>query len=100
MGPYTTTRGQTMSCHVVLADRPLIDPDVAISGHVDLPGTPDAAPQARRFVRTFLAGLPEDVVGNVELLTSELVTNVVVHAQSPVHVGLSRDMHNVLVVVQ
>ncbi|HET6817471.1 MAG TPA: ATP-binding protein [Mycobacteriales bacterium] len=83
-----------------MAERPLIDPDVAVSGHLDLPADPVSVPRARRFVRQHLEGLPEDVVQDCALLTSELVSNVILHARTPVHLGISRDTDNVLVVVQ
>lgn len=59
--------------------------DVALAVH------PASAGTARRFVRSFLAGSPSDVVGTAELLVSELVTNAVEHADfhgAPGTVGL------------
>jgi anti-sigma regulatory factor (Ser/Thr protein kinase) len=89
-----------MACQVILADRPLIDEAVAVRGHCDLPPSPQATPLARKFVAGHLAGVAPDVVADVELLTSELVTNVILHARTHVHVGIAHDADNVLVVVQ
>ena len=53
---------------------------------------PEAAAAARRFVRDTLATWPlsgpdaTDLVDDAVLLTSELVTNAVVHAGTPVQV--------------
>lgn len=46
---------------------------------------PRAASLARRFVRQTLtkAKLPSEVIDTVELLTSELVTNIILHAGVP-----------------
>lgn len=49
---------------------------------LDLPPMTDSVPAARRFVRTELAGSPADVDTAV-LLVSEIVTNAVLHARSP-----------------
>jgi anti-sigma regulatory factor (Ser/Thr protein kinase) len=85
---------------VVLAERPLIDERAAVRGHCDLPSSPEATPLARNFVVTHLDGVADNIVADVALLTSELVTNVVLHARTHVHVGIARDADNVLVVVQ
>jgi anti-sigma regulatory factor (Ser/Thr protein kinase) len=55
---------------------------MTVSHHWALPGTVDAPRSARRLVRSALvdAGASRDVCDTVELLTSELVTNVVRHA--------------------
>ena len=90
-----------MTCEQELARRHLVDPDAAVSAHVDLAGTPHSARLARIFLREQLRGRVDgDTLYTAELLTSELVTNVVLHARSSVHVGLTRDKHNVVVAVQ
>lgn len=85
---------------MIVAERPLVDATVAITGHLDLPAAPESTPIARRFVRQHLAGSPTDVIDDCELLTSELVSNVILHARTRVHLGISFDTRNVLVVVQ
>lgn len=47
---------------------------------------PESAREARRFVSEALTGLDADVVATVELLTSELVTNAVLHASTELEV--------------
>ena len=45
---------------------------------------PDAVPRARRFAASVLSGLPSDVVGDAELIVTELVTNALLYAGPPV----------------
>ncbi|MYW14443.1 PAS domain S-box protein, partial [Streptomyces sp. SID2955] len=47
-----------------------------------------SAPLARRFVRSALRGVAPEVVDTAELLTSELVTNAVLHARTEVEVRI------------
>ena len=49
-----------------------------------LPPYPTSVGAARRFVRDVLMSrrVPEDVVGTVELLTSEVVTNAILHGRA------------------
>lgn len=89
-----------MSCHLVLEDRRLLNSAVAATTHCDLDPTARAVPDARTFVRTALsAAFPSTLLDDVLLLTSELVTNVVLHARTLVHVGVSHDGEAVLVTV-
>lgn len=50
------------------------------------PPVPESARDARRFVTDALVGVDDDVVATVELLTSELVTNAVLHAATELEV--------------
>ncbi|WP_345713477.1 ATP-binding protein [Kineococcus glutinatus] len=65
----------------------------AEAAEVTLPAEPGSASRARRHVRHVLAGppreLPGDVVGNAELCVSELVTNALLHAGTPVTVRVA-----------
>jgi anti-sigma regulatory factor (Ser/Thr protein kinase) len=57
---------------------------------VTLPAEVASTPRARIFVRTALTGiLPADVVSAAELCVSELVTNAVLHAGTPVRLHLA-----------
>jgi hypothetical protein len=57
---------------------------------VTLPAEVTSTPHARRFVRAALDGiLPADIVAAAELCVSELVTNAVLHAGTPVRVQLA-----------
>ena len=61
---------------------------------------PLAASEARRFVAdTFQQWHLTDDVDTVALLTSELVTNGVLHARTPLEVGLTSDERGLLVEV-
>jgi hypothetical protein len=61
---------------------------------------PVAASEARRFVAdTFAQWRLTDDLDTVALLTSELVTNGVLHARTPLEVGLTSDERGVLVEV-
>jgi anti-sigma regulatory factor (Ser/Thr protein kinase) len=57
---------------------------------LDLPTGPLAARTARRYVLSCLADVPPDVVDEVLLLTSELVTNAVRHGAAPIQLCLRR----------
>ncbi len=46
------------------------------------PPTPSSVGTARQFIRKNLAGLPDDTVEAAVLMTSELVTNAVVHGRT------------------
>jgi PAS domain S-box-containing protein len=49
-------------------------------------GKPSSVGEARKFIRHVLAGTDVDLVDSAELLTSELVTNAVLHANGDVRV--------------
>ena len=90
-----------MACHLVLEERDLIDSGGSTSEHVDLVGNPKAAGEARGFMRAGLKGVTSaEQLEDVVLLTSELVTNVVLHARTDVHIGVTWDRLNILVAVQ
>lgn len=75
--------------------------DVAVSAHMDIAGSPKAAPMARRFVRQELAKvITTELLEDVLLMTTEMVTNVVLHARTDVHLGVTHDGANVLVTVE
>jgi anti-sigma regulatory factor (Ser/Thr protein kinase) len=65
------------------------------SFHLDLDAKPIAAREARRFVTEHLADLVDE--GALTLLTSELVTNGVLHARTHLRLGLITGEHRVLV---
>ena len=57
---------------------------------VTLPAEGASTPRARIFVRTALTGiLPADVVSAAELCVSELITNAVLHAGTPVRLHVA-----------
>src|SRR3954451_6864305 len=90
-----------VACTHVLAQRGVVRGAHASSAHTDLAGTPHAAPLARIFVREHLRNhVPADVLETAMLLTTELVTNVVLHAKTSIHLGITWDERNLLVTVQ
>lgn len=50
---------------------------------------PESAGAARTFVRSFLHDCPDEVVDSAVLLTSELVTNAIVHAHTAFQLELT-----------
>jgi anti-sigma regulatory factor (Ser/Thr protein kinase) len=56
-----------------------------------LPHTVAAPGLARRYLRSIADGWPPQLFDAVVLLTSELVTNAVVHGQGPVHLLVHND---------
>lgn len=90
-----------MSCHFILEEHELIDSSVSRSEHVDLVGSARSAGDARAFVRAGLHGVASPIqLDDVLLLTSELVTNAVLHAGTALRLGITWDKDNVLVTVQ
>ena len=90
-----------MACTHVPAQRSVVDGAHAATGHTDLAATPHAAPLARIFVREHLRNhVPAAVLETTMLLTTELVTNAVLHAKTSIHLGITWDEHNLLVTVQ
>jgi anti-sigma regulatory factor (Ser/Thr protein kinase) len=69
----------------------------APTAHLDLPPDPTAAGPARRFVAEQV-GTP-DTDGALSLLTSELVTNAVLHARTALVLGVTRGSSRILVTV-
>ena len=63
---------------------------------------PTSVGAARRFVRDVLMSrqVPDAVVDTVELLTSEVVTNAIVHGESGPHLAVTIDGRVVRVAVQ
>ncbi len=61
-----------------------------VTSSADFPPDVESAHESRAFLRDFLAGVgADDLVPIGTLLVDELVSNVVRHAQSPVHVELA-----------
>ena len=90
-----------MACESILEMLNLIDSRGSASEHLDLTGSPTAARDARGFIRSELHGVTSlDKFDDVLLLTSELVTNVVLHASTDMHLGVAWDSAGVLVAVQ
>lgn len=72
------------------------------SDEIVLPLSREAPGQARAFVRSVSTGRPhltllDSVLGDAELLVSEVVTNAVLHGRPPVRLGVVLDADAVLI---
>jgi anti-sigma regulatory factor (Ser/Thr protein kinase) len=67
--------------------------------HLALSAEPKAPAAARAFVSEVAADEDQDLVDALALLTSEVVTNAVIHARTPIEIGVARDEDRVLVAV-
>jgi two-component sensor histidine kinase len=67
--------------------------------HVHLEPIPRDVSAARDFVRDHAPALLGDLLDVLLLLTSELVTNAVIHARTPIEVGITVTDRSVVVTV-
>lgn len=88
-----------MSCSRVLPDALPPGDVVEQSDHLHLQPVPRLVATARRFVRERLPDLDDDLVDAVMLMTSELVTNAIIHARTPLELGVTVSRQCVLVTV-
>ena len=89
-----------MGCQRVLLDVLPPGDQVQESFHVHLDPLPRDVRRAREFVREHVPpSLPESTRDVLLLLTSELVTNAVLHARTPIELGLTVAERSVLVTV-
>lgn len=87
-----------MSCQRVLLHA-LGGDAVESSHHLHLDPLPRLVGDARRFVADHAPPLPAGTRDALLLLTSELVTNAVLHARTEIEVGITVGTENVLVTV-
>jgi anti-sigma regulatory factor (Ser/Thr protein kinase) len=71
----------------------------ARSRHLDVDPVPPSVGLARGFVAEVLSQIDHDTRDVALLLTSELVTNAILHARTPVQVGVLVDNDQVLICV-
>lgn len=83
---------------VVAAERLTLAPG-AQGAHLELRPEPRAARAARQWVRDQVPPLDEDAALALEVLTSELVTNAVLHARTRLTVGVTELVDGVLIAV-
>lgn len=88
-----------MSCQRVLDDALPAGAVVLASHHVRLQPLPQEVRAARSFVREHAPPLPEETWEVLLLLTSELVTNAVLHARTAIELGITVADGSVLVTV-
>ena len=75
--------------------------DPAATVQLELPAAVESPRQARQAIRDACArwGTGVDVCGRAELAVSELVTNAVIHARTPVLLLAEYDGHNLTIAV-
>jgi anti-sigma regulatory factor (Ser/Thr protein kinase) len=88
-----------MSCFRMLAEAVPAGETVESSDHLHLEPIPRVVQTARRFVAERLPAVSDDTRDVLMLLTSELVTNAVIHARTPLEVGLTITDRSLLVTV-
>ena len=88
-----------MSCERVMDHA--LRPGSQVEGvfHVHLDPAPRLVGEARTFVADHAPPLPQDTRDAMLLLTSELVTNAVLHARTPLEVGITVADDAILVTV-
>jgi len=88
-----------MDCSAAIRADPRLSKlfDAGVHHHFD--GRVEDVREARQFTRSELAGMPLDLVHTATLLTSELVTNAVLHAAGPLVVSIIRLPDRLLVAV-
>lgn len=86
-----------MSCERVLPHALRSGEVVEGTWHVQLDPLPRLVASARAFVASHAPPLPDGTVDALLLLTSELVTNAVLHARTPLEVGITVGQQSVLV---
>ena len=87
-----------MSCYRVPGAVPPEDVVESVE-HLHLQPLPRVVGQARGFIKANLPGAVDDVLETALLLTSELVTNAVIHARTDIEVGITITDRSVLVTV-
>jgi len=88
-----------VSCQRVLPTALLAGDTVQSCHHLRLEPVPRLVGQARAFVGEHAPPLSDDTAGILLLLTSELVTNAVLHARTPIEVGITVGESSVVVTV-
>lgn len=89
-----------MCCEQVLQRNPSVSPSGDVErAHLRLEPVPTSVSRARSFVAEALRRYDDDARDVALLLTSELVTNAILHARTEVDLGVVRDGEQVLVCV-
>ena len=88
-----------MSCYRI-STRGVPEGDVVESmDHLHLEPVPRVVSDARAFIRTHAPTVDTDLLDILLLLTSELVTNAVIHARTEIEVGITVTNRSVIVTV-
>ena len=91
--------GVRVSCQRLLPDVLPPGDQVQSTHHLHLDPLPRLVAEARHFVREHAPELPEETRDALVLLTSELVTNAILHARTPLELGITVAEESVLVTV-
>jgi anti-sigma regulatory factor (Ser/Thr protein kinase) len=84
---------------VLSTGRPFDAGEVDFETHLALEPVPASVGAARQFVLSELAALAGDDLADAVLLTSELVTNAVLHARTPLCLGVIVTAHRAMITV-
>ena len=88
-----------MSCERLLPDVLPPGDNVQSTHHLHLDPLPRLVSEARQFVLQHAPDLPVETEDALVLLTSELVTNAILHARTPLELGITVAEDSVLVTV-
>lgn len=88
-----------MSCQRVLPGALAPGDHVRASHHLHLAPVPRLVSDARRFVLEHAPELPPETQDSLLLLTSELVTNAVLHARTEIELGITIGDDSIVVAV-
>jgi anti-sigma regulatory factor (Ser/Thr protein kinase) len=88
-----------MSCYRISQRAIPADDVVESMEHLHLDPVPRVVGMARSFIREQSPDLPDDLLDVVLLLTSELVTNAVIHARTPIELGMTVTNRSLVVTV-
>ena len=88
-----------MSCQRILPGALAPGDHVRESHHLHLDPVPRLVSDARRFVLSHAPELPPETQDSLVLLTSELVTNAVLHARTDIELGITIGDDSIVVTV-
>ena len=88
-----------MSCYRISARAVPVGDVVESTDHMHLDPLPRVVGEARSFMREHAPNMSADSTEVLLLLTSELVTNAVIHARTPIELGLTVTDNSVVVTV-
>ena len=88
-----------MSCYRISARAVPAGDVVESMEHLHLDPVPRVVAEARTFIRDQAPAMPADLTDILVLLTSELVTNAVIHARTPIEVGITVTDRSLIVTV-
>ena len=91
--------GSAVSCYRISARAVPAGDTVESMDHLHLDPAPRVVGDARTFIRDHAPTLPADLIDVLLLLTSELVTNAVIHARTPIELGITVTDNSLIVTV-